>query len=80
LWGGTKPGMVDFMTADTPNTRMAAITITEAMISFLVMPPISLLSRLAFSRRPGIVAFSGFMTTMKKPHSRKVISQPMGAI
>jgi hypothetical protein len=33
---------------------------------------------LPFSRRPGMVFFSGLKKTMKKPHRRKVISQPMG--
>ena len=52
--------------------------ITAARISLRVIPPSSRYMRLAFSLRPGMRSFSGLQKNMKKPQSRKTISQPIG--
>ena len=59
-------------------TTMAEPTMTAARISSRESLPSPALSSRAFSRSPGMVAFSGLHTIMKKPQSRKIISQPTG--
>lgn len=59
-------------------TRMVLTTITAVRISFLLQLPSSLYILFAFSFRPGIRDCSGLQTIMKKPHSKKTMSQPTG--
>ena len=59
-------------------TRTQDKMIQVATISFLVIGPSSLLSRMALCRRPGITFFSGLKKIMKKPQSRKTMSHPTG--
>ena len=68
-------------TKDFPEmTKIVAITISAAMISWMDQAPNSLYILLAFSLRPGMASFSGLQVNMKKPQRINVIIQPMGAM
>ena len=60
--------------------RIQAPTMIAALISLRVNGPNSELSWRAFSLSPGMVFFSGLKKTIKNPHSRRVMIQPMGNI
>jgi hypothetical protein len=79
LWGGTNSGMVGFMTAETPSTRMAVITITAGNdFVFGDAAHLGVAQPLGLFPQTGNGGLFRLHETMKKPHSRKVISQPMG--
>jgi hypothetical protein len=71
LWGGTKPGMVDFRRRHTQGQDDGNPTMLGGDDFFFGDAAQFLVQSLGLFRRPGMVFFSGFMTTMKKPHSRR---------